>query len=197
MWVYRANGNLRTWVDIVLRRHGGRFATHHVLSLTWVWLSRNFRKVERIVRSLTAGRLAAARVDLEGELRQDGRRRCGGGSCSGACRCTATGRERPREARPNAADYGVLSIGFTLNPRLAAGIPHPRPRRGRGGIRLPKQAERFVHGQSRMDWQDKDMLVIDDVSMLGARTLHAMNEAALPAPRIAARFRGCPYRSLL
>ncbi|XP_044717300.1 ATP-dependent DNA helicase PIF1 [Hirsutella rhossiliensis] len=34
-------------------------------------------------------------------------------------------------------------------------------------------AERFVNGQSRMDWQDKDMLVIDEVSMLGARTLHA------------------------
>ncbi|KAM4066756.1 PIF1-like helicase [Hirsutella rhossiliensis] len=29
---------------------------------------------------------------------------------------------------------------------------------------------------SRMDWQDKDVLVIDEVSMLGARTLHAVNE---------------------
>ncbi|KAM4055499.1 PIF1-like helicase [Hirsutella rhossiliensis] len=37
-------------------------------------------------------------------------------------------------------------------------------------------AERFIHGQSRMDWQEKDMLVIDEVSMLGARTLHAVNE---------------------
>ncbi|OAQ57458.2 ATP-dependent DNA helicase PIF1 [Pochonia chlamydosporia 170] len=44
------------------------------------------------------------------------------------------------------------------------------------GVRLPKQAERFVDGQSRMDWQDKDVLVIDEVSMLGARTLHAVNE---------------------
>ncbi|KJK73762.1 hypothetical protein H634G_10967 [Metarhizium anisopliae BRIP 53293] len=44
------------------------------------------------------------------------------------------------------------------------------------GVRLPKQAERFVNGQSRMDWQDKDVLVIDEVSMLGARTLHAVNE---------------------
>lgn len=44
------------------------------------------------------------------------------------------------------------------------------------GVRLPKQAERFVHGQSRMDWQEKDLLVIDEVSMLGARTLHAANE---------------------
>ncbi|KJZ68701.1 hypothetical protein HIM_11915 [Hirsutella minnesotensis 3608] len=30
------------------------------------------------------------------------------------------------------------------------------------GVRLPKQAERFVHGQSRMDWQEKDVLVIDE-----------------------------------
>ncbi|KAM4066924.1 PIF1-like helicase [Hirsutella rhossiliensis] len=44
------------------------------------------------------------------------------------------------------------------------------------GVRLPKQAERFVDGQSRMDWQGKDVLVIDEVSMLGARTLHAVNE---------------------
>ncbi|KAF9778533.1 hypothetical protein IL306_003832, partial [Fusarium sp. DS 682] len=29
-------------------------------------------------------------------------------------------------------------------------------------VRLPKQAERFVHGQSRMDWQEKDVLVIDE-----------------------------------
>ncbi|KAM4056479.1 PIF1-like helicase [Hirsutella rhossiliensis] len=29
---------------------------------------------------------------------------------------------------------------------------------------------------SRMDWRDKDVLVIDEVSMLGARTLHAVNE---------------------
>lgn len=44
------------------------------------------------------------------------------------------------------------------------------------GVRLPKQGERFVSGQSRMDWQEKDILVVDEVSMLGARTLHAVNE---------------------
>ncbi|KAM4055461.1 PIF1-like helicase [Hirsutella rhossiliensis] len=36
--------------------------------------------------------------------------------------------------------------------------------------------ERFVDGRSRMDWQEKEVLVIDEVSMLGARTLHAANE---------------------
>ncbi|KJZ69284.1 hypothetical protein HIM_11320 [Hirsutella minnesotensis 3608] len=44
------------------------------------------------------------------------------------------------------------------------------------GARMAKRADRFVHGQSRMDWQEKEMLVIDEVSMLGARTLHAVNE---------------------
>jgi hypothetical protein len=29
---------------------------------------------------------------------------------------------------------------------------------------------------SRMDWQEKQMLMIDEVSMLGARTLYAVNE---------------------
>ncbi|KJZ69317.1 hypothetical protein HIM_11295 [Hirsutella minnesotensis 3608] len=30
------------------------------------------------------------------------------------------------------------------------------------GVWLAKQTERFVHGQSRMDWQEKEMLVIDE-----------------------------------
>ncbi|XP_044714569.1 PIF1-like helicase domain-containing protein [Hirsutella rhossiliensis] len=48
-------------------------------------------------------------------------------------------------------------------------------RRG-DACQLRQFAERFIHGQSRMDWQEKDVLVIDEVSMLGARTLHAVNE---------------------
>ncbi|KJZ69885.1 hypothetical protein HIM_10718 [Hirsutella minnesotensis 3608] len=41
------------------------------------------------------------------------------------------------------------------------------------GARMPKRAHRFVHGQSRMDWQEE---MIDEVSILGARTLHTVNE---------------------
>lgn len=33
-----------------------------------------------------------------------------------------------------------------------------------------------VDGQSRMDWLDKDVLVVDEISMLGAKTLYAANE---------------------
>ena len=35
-----------------------------------------------------------------------------------------------------------------------------------------------------MDWMEKDVLVIDEISMLGARTLHAVNEQLCA-------FRGC------
>jgi hypothetical protein len=33
-----------------------------------------------------------------------------------------------------------------------------------------------VDGRSRMDWRDKYMLIVDEVSMLGAKTFHAINE---------------------
>ncbi|KAF5131318.1 ATP-dependent DNA helicase PIF1 [Metarhizium anisopliae] len=61
------------------------------------------------------------------------------------------------------------------------------------GVRLPKQAERFVDGQSRMDWQDKDVLVIDEVSMLGARTLHAVNEKLCKLRGSQQDFGGIPF----
>ncbi|XP_044714554.1 ATP-dependent DNA helicase PIF1 [Hirsutella rhossiliensis] len=36
------------------------------------------------------------------------------------------------------------------------------------GVRLTKRAERFIHGQSRMDWQEKDVLVIDEKDFGGS-----------------------------
>jgi hypothetical protein len=33
-----------------------------------------------------------------------------------------------------------------------------------------------IDGQSRMDWQEKDVLIVDEISMLGARTLYIVNE---------------------
>ncbi|KID78679.1 ATP-dependent DNA helicase PIF1 [Metarhizium guizhouense ARSEF 977] len=44
------------------------------------------------------------------------------------------------------------------------------------GMDTSGPGSRFVSGQSRMDWQDKQLLIIDEVSMLGARTLFAVNE---------------------
>ncbi|OWT42456.1 PIF1-like helicase domain-containing protein [Pochonia chlamydosporia 170] len=52
------------------------------------------------------------------------------------------------------------------------------------GANLSNSAERFINGQSRMDWQEKYLLIIDEVSMLGARTLYAVNERLC-------RLRGC------
>jgi hypothetical protein len=54
---------------------------------------------------------------------------------------------------------------------------------GQSGAPLSSPSLR-VDGQSRMDWQDKDMLVIDEISMLGARTLNVANEQLCI-------FRGC------
>ncbi|XP_044716508.1 AAA domain-containing protein [Hirsutella rhossiliensis] len=48
--------------------------------------------------------------------------------------------------------------------------------KGVDGVRLPGAGERFVDGRSRMDWREKEVLVVDEVSMLGARTLYAANE---------------------
>ncbi|KAM4061381.1 PIF1-like helicase [Hirsutella rhossiliensis] len=51
---------------------------------------------------------------------------------------------------------------------------------------------RFVDGRSRMDWQEKEVLVIDEVSMLGARTLHAANEQLCRLRGSARDFGGIP-----
>ncbi|KND86295.1 ATP-dependent DNA helicase PIF1 [Tolypocladium ophioglossoides CBS 100239] len=63
------------------------------------------------------------------------------------------------------------ACGFTKDQGVGANMAKELD-----GVRLLTQADRFVHGQSRMDWQEKDVLVIDEVSMLGARTLHAVSE---------------------
>ncbi|KID83958.1 arrestin domain-containing protein [Metarhizium guizhouense ARSEF 977] len=44
------------------------------------------------------------------------------------------------------------------------------------GVQAPGPGLRFVSGQSRMVWQDKHLLIVDEVSMLGARTLFGVNE---------------------
>ncbi|KAG7408125.1 hypothetical protein Forpi1262_v018013 [Fusarium oxysporum f. sp. raphani] len=74
------NMTLETWAKVVLQRHGGRFATHHIFSflvfnmgvrsrnrrVSMLSVTRkNFPEVERIVRSLTAERLQLAKAELE------------------------------------------------------------------------------------------------------------------------------------
>ncbi|KAF2184536.1 hypothetical protein K469DRAFT_708733 [Zopfia rhizophila CBS 207.26] len=43
-----------------------------------------------------------------------------------------------------------------------------------------------------MDWQDKDVLIIDEVSMLGARTLYDVNEQLYMLRGSAQDFGGIP-----
>ena len=37
-------------------------------------------------------------------------------------------------------------------------------------------ADLRISGQTKVDWQEKYLLIIDEVSMLGGRTLYAVNE---------------------
>jgi hypothetical protein len=74
------NMSLEKWAKILLQRHGGRFATHHIFSFLvfnmrvksrnrQVSMSsmkrKNFPEMERIVQSLSKERLQAAKAELE------------------------------------------------------------------------------------------------------------------------------------
>lgn len=74
------NMTLETWAKVLLQRHGGRFATHHIFAFLVFNIGvrsrnrrasmlnvtrKNFPDVERIVHSLSPERLEAAKVDLE------------------------------------------------------------------------------------------------------------------------------------
>jgi hypothetical protein len=43
-------------------------------------------------------------------------------------------------------------------------------------MRAPSSKGFHVDGQNQMDRQEKEVLVIDEISILGARTLHAVNK---------------------
>ena len=44
------------------------------------------------------------------------------------------------------------------------------------GFRPSRSGDLYIDGQARMDWQEKYLLIIDEVSMLGTRTLYGVNE---------------------
>jgi hypothetical protein len=156
------NMSLRTWADIVLRRHGGRFATHHIFAflvfnmgvrsrnrrVSMLSVTRkNFRKVERIVRSLTADRLAAARAELEssGRTTDEGVKEL-------LRSLSLYGYRQPmsRELRLSMRHkiqalivrYGVPAIWFTINPN---DITNPvKLRLAAYRTRDPEAAEEFL-----------------------------------------------------
>ncbi|KAM6504652.1 hypothetical protein FSOLCH5_015387 [Fusarium solani] len=156
------NMSLRTWADIVLRRHGGRFATHHIFAflvfnmgvrsrnrrVSMLSVTRkNFRKVERIVRSLTADRLAAARAELgsSGRTTDEGVKEL-------LRSLSLYGFRQPmsRELRLSMRHkiqalivrYGVPAIWFTINPN---DITNPvKLRLAAYRTRDPEAAEEFL-----------------------------------------------------
>lgn len=158
------NLHLRAWADIVLRRHGGRFATHPIFSflvfnmgvrsrnrrVSMLSVTRkNFRKVERIVRSMTAERLAQASMELE----KTGK--TGDDDVKELLRSLSLyGQRQPmsREVRLNMRRkiqssivcYGVPAIWFTLNPN---DITNPvKLRLAAYRARDPVEAEAFLEG---------------------------------------------------
>ncbi|XP_044715267.1 ATP-dependent DNA helicase PIF1 [Hirsutella rhossiliensis] len=120
--------NLRIWADIVLRRHGGRFALHHIFAFLVFNMgvrSRNrrvsmlsvarkdFGKVERVARSMTA---------QSREVRLNMR----------------------RKIQSLIVGYGVPAIWFTINPN---DITNPvKLRLAAYRTRDPGAAEEFLEG---------------------------------------------------
>ncbi|KAM4061693.1 PIF1-like helicase [Hirsutella rhossiliensis] len=70
---------------------------------------------------------------------------------------------KSQQIRTAAAQINGITIhsacGFTKDQGAGANTA-----KDLDGVRLAKRAERFIHGQSRMDWQEKDVLVIDEIS---------------------------------
>jgi hypothetical protein len=68
--------------------------------------------------------------------------------------------------------------GITIHSACNVSVDRSRTalNSGPGQIQGPHSTPLCVDGQMRMDWQEKEMLVIDEISMLGARTLYAVNE---------------------
>ncbi|KAM4063530.1 PIF1-like helicase [Hirsutella rhossiliensis] len=156
--------NLQAWAEIVLRRHGGRFALHHIFAFLVFNMGvrsrnrrvsmlsvgrKNFRKVERIVRSMTTERLAAARVELESSGKTTD------GDVKELLRSLSLyGHRQPmsREVRLNMrrkiqsliVGYGVPAIWFTINPN---DITNPvKLRLAAYRTRDPDAAEEFLEG---------------------------------------------------
>ncbi|KAM4067941.1 PIF1-like helicase [Hirsutella rhossiliensis] len=156
------NMNLQAWADVVLRRHGGRFATHPIFAFlvfnmgvrsrnrqaSMLGVTRkNFAKVEGLLKSLTTQRLEAARVELEatGKTGDDGVKEL-------LRSLSVFGHRQPmsRESRLSMRKkilslivrYGVPAIWFTLNPN---DITNPvKLRLAAYRARDPEAAEAFL-----------------------------------------------------
>lgn len=156
------NMKLQAWAAAVLRRHGGRFATHPVLAFlvfnmgvrsrnrqaSMLGVTRkNLARVEGLLQSLTAPRLEAARVELEGTGKT------GDDGVNELLRSLSVfGHRQPmsRESRLSMRKkilsfivrYGVAAIWITVNPNDITNPVKLRLAAHRG--RDPEAAEAFL-----------------------------------------------------
>ncbi|PCD21946.1 hypothetical protein AU210_015749 [Fusarium oxysporum f. sp. radicis-cucumerinum] len=130
------NMSLATWAEAVLRRHGGRFATHHIFAFLIFNLgvrSRNrrvsmlsvlrkdFPSVERIVHSLSRERLGLAQQELElsGQTADEGIKELLKSLSLYGFRQPMSREHRlslRRKIKSLIIRYGIPAICFTLNP---------------------------------------------------------------------------------
>ncbi|KAF1807901.1 hypothetical protein P152DRAFT_469269 [Eremomyces bilateralis CBS 781.70] len=156
------NMSLEAWAKLVLQRHGGRFASHHIFAflvfnvgvrsrnrrVSMVSVTRkNFAEVERIVRSLNPERLEAAKAELEAS------RKTSDEAVNQLLRSLSLyGFRQPmsRESRLNMRRKiqsliirdGIPAIWFTLNPN---DITNPiKLRLAAYRTRDPEEAEAFL-----------------------------------------------------
>ncbi|KAF1993896.1 hypothetical protein P154DRAFT_476817, partial [Amniculicola lignicola CBS 123094] len=156
------NMSLERWVRLVLMRHGGRFATHHIftfLVFNMLVRSRNrrvsmmsvvgkdFPEVERIVQSLSAQRLEMAERELETSGRTNDE------AVNKLLRSLSLyGLWQPmsrelrmsmrRKIKSLIIRHGIPAIWFTLNPNDITNPVKLRLAAYRG--REPKEAEAFL-----------------------------------------------------
>ena len=82
-----------------------------------------------------------------------------------------------------AARINGITIHAACN--VSVDTSRPAPSSAPAHNHNPSSSTRLrVDGQSRMDWQEKDVMIVDETSMLGARTLGVVNERLCD-------FRGC------
>ncbi|KAK8912350.1 hypothetical protein VCV18_012538 [Metarhizium anisopliae] len=151
--------SLRTWADVVLRRHGGRFANHRVFPFLIFNLevrSRNrrvsllsisqqsFSNLERVVHSLIKSRSDAARKELEENERSGIRELL---KSISLYRVSSANVQRDvtssrREIKSFILFYGKPAIWFTLN---ASDLTNPiKPRLAAYRTHDPEDAEAFL-----------------------------------------------------
>jgi hypothetical protein len=175
------NMSLTAWAEAVLRRHGGRFATHHIFAFLVFNLgvrSRNrrvsmlsvsrkdFPSVERIVHSLSRERLGLAQQELEisGQTADEGIKELLKSLSLYGFRQPMSREHRlslRRKIKSLIIRYGIPAIWFTLNPN---DITNPvKLRLAAHRSRDPEEAESFLRSLD-MAYKRARLAISDPVS---------------------------------